>query len=294
MPTKPPFLFRCASAQSRGTNTPTTIDPLAGYESFYHPDVASFSLPTLSLMVYDHIKYIYDSPSEFSSWSVSLLYVLMHAVRKTYSEDEQDVLVYVMDTRSLPASRIHSAVELIKQGRIDWAPNLTEYAQGEYLIHGKLEHEPGLWQAVKFDDLVTAGLKKAFPSLQDTSRQHLLFQRVLQLRIPYFRRLWESETAHLTIYRSLAKCFNSDFRGLVMLALIAIRRRDMSEEGMETIEAALESMQLPRLPWATSISLRSFHMTLGSVPEAQQLMQLLRLLYDRGQARERETKEAIA
>lgn len=31
-------------------------------------------------MIYDHVKFDYAAPSEFSSWSVSLLYVLVHAV----------------------------------------------------------------------------------------------------------------------------------------------------------------------------------------------------------------------
>lgn len=62
---------------------------------------------------------------------------------------------------------------------------------------------------------------------------------------------------------------------------------------MEAIAAAVESMQPPQLPWATSISLRPFHMTLWSVPGAQKLIQQTRKLHDRGQARDREAQEAI-
>lgn len=197
-----------------------------------------------------------------------------------------------MNTRSLPTSRIHRAVDMIKEYDVDWAGNLSDYAQGEYLIHGKLEHSPGLWQAVEFKDLITAGFWKAFPTIRDTSRQHLLFQRVLQLRIPYFRHVWEAKDYHITTLKGLAECFGDKWEGIVMTALITIRSRDLSDVGMQAIESSLSSMKLPQLPWSTSLCLRSFHTTLGHVPEAQQFMQLLRMLYDRQQARDRE-KEAM-
>lgn len=165
-------------------------------------------------MVHDHIKFNYESPSQFSSWSVSVvLYVLVHVIRKTYSQDEDEVIIYVMDTSKLPTSRIRSAVELIKEYDLEWAENPIDYAQGEHLVHGKLEHTPGLWE------------------------------------------------------------------GVVMVALIAVRKRDLSEDGMAVIDAGLQCMRLLQLPWSTSLSLRCFHQELGRVAEAQQFMQVLRLLH---------------
>lgn len=93
MSIKPPFLFRAASKQSRGINTTTEIDPLAGYEWKYHADMASINYPDLRQMVHDHIKFIYKSPSEFSSWSVSPLYVLVHAVRCVYEWPPESISV---------------------------------------------------------------------------------------------------------------------------------------------------------------------------------------------------------
>ena len=118
------------------------------------------------MMIYDHLKYVYRSPSEFSSWSVSLLFVLQHALRKAYSGGEEDILIYVMDTRSLPEERIHYAPDLLKTYKVNWAAvggiesknKFEKYAQGEYLIHGKLDNAVGLWRAVNLDQLLDAGL----------------------------------------------------------------------------------------------------------------------------------------
>lgn len=92
----------------------------------------------------------------------------------------------------------------------------------------------------------------------------------------------------LDSYVKLARCFGEEWEGIVTVALLATRSRDLSDEGMEIIEAGTKSMELPRLPWEENIGLRSMHITLRHVPEAQQFMQMLRRLHDRELARERE------
>lgn len=277
---KPPILFRTASDQSRGLNTAHDIDPLYGYQSEYHVDLASVPLPTARHMIYDHIDWNYKTASEFSSWSVSLLYVLVHAVCKTYSEDETNVLIYVMSTRDLPASRIYTASKAVKDYDVTFGPNLLKYSQGEYLIHGKLSNTEGLWQAVRMEDLITAGFWKVFPSLRDDTRQHLLFQRVQQLRFAYFNRAWQLNPDILASIHKLAHCFGDAWEGPVTIALVAIRHRDFSPETVAELLSEIGSTQLPQLPWSSNAELRMFWHAVRDIPESCQFMQLLRLLDD--------------
>lgn len=119
---KPPFLFRAASDDTesngcRGLNTVLEIDPLYNTESSYHHGIADIEYLQVRMMIYDHLKYYYRSPSEFCSWSMSLYFVLQHAIRRTWgtkSGGESKVLIYVMDTTSLPLERVRYAPELLK------------------------------------------------------------------------------------------------------------------------------------------------------------------------------------
>lgn len=183
IPSNPPYLFRAASDQSRGINTLDEIDPLDGYDSEYHAELAELEASNLHrTMIYDHIHFQDQSPSEFSSWSVSLLYGLVHAVPKTYSEDETNVVVYILDTKKLPASRIHSARDLLRSNGLKWWEKGRDLAHGEHLIHGRLCNTEGLWRAVRLESLISAGFWKVFPRLRDWGKEHLLLKRVNQLR----------------------------------------------------------------------------------------------------------------
>ena len=113
------FLFRAVSHASRGRNTSMVIDPLHGYSPEYHASLSSIPYNEARMMIRDHLNYEYRSPSEFSSWSISLLWVLVHAVRKAYDCGEWDILIYALDTSKLPPARIHSASELLEKQNYD-------------------------------------------------------------------------------------------------------------------------------------------------------------------------------
>ena len=168
--------------------------------------------------------------------------------------------------------------------------HLVEYSQGEYLVHGKLDNTQGLWQAVRMEDLITAGFWKVFPTLRDVTRQHLLFQRVQQLRFGYFNRVWELNPEILTNTRKLAKCFGEAWEGTMMIILVALRRRDLSPENVTALLAELGSSQQPQLPWSSDPELRMFWHVVRDMPESCQLMHLLRLLDD-AQAAHRQAVE---
>ncbi len=199
--TIPPFLFRAAGIKqskgsgskgsgskdsgSRGRNDAHVIDPLSGYSATYHSHLEA--IPQARQMIKNHISYLYPEPSEFSSWSVSLLYVLVHTMRKVFHRKEEDVRIYVMDTAKLPpTNRAHSATDLVRWYHLDSTPYLEDYAEGEFLVHGKLYNTSGkLWQAVKFADLLSEGLLKLMPYLEAEDLDKL-FQNVRDLRAAHF------------------------------------------------------------------------------------------------------------
>ena len=286
----PPFLFRAASHESRGLNTAEKIDPLDGYESKYHKDLASISLPDVRMMIYSHINWSYEAPSESSSWSVSLLYVLVHAARKR-NLGEEDILVYVLDTSKLPASNdIHSPVDLVEDENLDmkcWE-HLKVYAEGEYLIHGKLLQSPGLWRAVNLDRLIGNGLEKYCQGLFlkcDNPKSELLLQRVKQLRYRFFTDLYPLPDWVLPGSKRLAACFGSEWESVMTFALFALRRRNLSADGdcMTALVLELQSggLKLPPLSWASSEDVRLMKFKWHRMVECRQFIQLLQLLDDR-------------
>ncbi|KXS96780.1 hypothetical protein AC578_5342 [Pseudocercospora eumusae] len=269
----PRFLFRVAgSSKSRGLNNMHVIDPLFGWDQDYHKDIRAASNELMRSMIMYHTAWNYKVPSEFSSWTVSLLWVLIHARRK-YREGEKDIIIYVMDTSKLPSSRIHKATDLLDAYNLEWLKKgqTKANAVGEWLIHGKLTNEDGLWRAVKFQNLIHAGFKKILPELR--LKPDLLHMRAIQLRHRWFapnkedktrEKYWNFPRWTVKGLRDLARCFGPDWEAIVMAALIALRRRDFSPEVMKLWKAKLfRGMKLPRLPWNEDTALRSFHLSVS-------------------------------
>lgn len=285
----PPYLFRTASDESRGLNTANEIDPLHGYDSQYHSDIASIGLPDIRFMIKDHLDWKYHLLSEFSSWSVSLLWVLVHAVRKAYAEGEDDILVYVMDTSKLPASNsLHSAQQLIKEHDLRWSTNLYEYAEGEYLIHGRICNSDGLWQAVGLDELIRQDLWKLCKALRlevDDPRRDELHQRVIKLRSGLFgppTPYWESLDWVIAIVKKLAASFGPQWQSIMTLAMLTIRRRNLSSDG-DCLTALREEircghLQVPQLPPNDSLS--KIKVTWPKLQDGAHVIALLQLLQD--------------
>ena len=102
----PQYLFRTVADESRGTNNHATMAPdtrncRARIESIYN----------LTEMVEKHQKWKYEYPSEFVSWSSSLLFVLVHASRRRYRQRHHNVQVRILDVRKLAS---HMAIYPIK------------------------------------------------------------------------------------------------------------------------------------------------------------------------------------
>lgn len=284
---KPPYLFRAASDDddnsnsSRGRNSADEIDPLFGKSLDYQQNLAA--IEKARNMISNHINYNYYIPSEFSSWSVSLLFVLQHAMRKMKELSERNFLIYVMDTRSLSSSRIHYAPSLLRYYGLEemnyrkTQKTLPEYAQGEYLIHGRLTNKRGLWVAVKFEDIAPC-LKTVFPKLCQMSG-------IILLRKMYFRPKGAALGIHDEVMNKIlkmAKRFGKALEGVVAVALITSLRRGLSGPKVQQLRQRLKSIQLPKLFTPTDIVSRLgaklIHLSWKDVPEAGHFMELLRLL----------------
>lgn len=192
------------------------------------------------------------------------------------------MLVYAMDTRKLPASRIHEARDLLKKYDMLAWKRLDARAEGEYLIHGELINKDGLWKAVPLENMITAGFWKAFPETRNPYRQHLLQQRVKQLRFRYFHNItYSMEDYFLTILSELAECFGPEWKGAMMIAFVAIRARDLTPKNITALLDKIGTAALPQLPWSEDPSLRRLKFACKGMPEAQQSMQLVRLIDER-------------
>ncbi|KAK3701313.1 hypothetical protein LTR37_015534 [Vermiconidia calcicola] len=284
---KPPFLFRVASDESRGFNSTDEIDPPHGYNAQYHSDLASIPFDKTGQMVYDHLTSRFEAPSEVSSWSISLLEVLVRAVYKAHGKGEAEVLIYLMDTNALPASNgLYKSEDLVREYKVGWAKDILEFAKGEYLIHGKLHHTEGLWKAVDFNDLLAAGLGDAFLRLTNQSYVDQMFQRIKVLRMAYFRGPATPLSTYLPVFRKPARCFGPTWEGAVIIALVTSRKRDLSEDSADGLFSELQShgTLLPQSSWCSDVSPRVFECVNRDVKEGVQFVKLLYLLHRRGTA----------
>ncbi|KAK5175022.1 uncharacterized protein LTR77_000158 [Saxophila tyrrhenica] len=302
-PPLPPFLFRAASNRSRGVNTEDTIDPFIhhGRHLKYHDHPDSMTIEDRAQMIYYHIRWKYHEPSEFSSWSISILWVLLHAVRRQYGtsepfpKQETEILIYVMDTSLLPQSNsIHNATKMIKDNNVEfhdipqaWAD--AGYSDHEYLIHGKLQNVGGLWRAVTLDELHCAGLWKLFGTWWDSRLDRRLFRRCLELRRRYFpddSRVYDR--ASLAPVIDMARCFGGVWEATMVIVLYATRKRDLRTANIAGLLSALrardmEPSQVQQLSERDLIQFQ-FHRMSGSCPEVIHYVHIMRLL--RGEAKQ--------
>lgn len=289
---KPPFLFRAASTvwrSSRGLNTADKIDPLHGSNARYHSKFAAIPYERAKEMVKDHISFYYDKPSELSSWSVSLLYVLVHATRKAHHLKQKDVIIYVMDTKHLDGSRLHSAVKLLEHYDIAKVPYrdsgipLRAFVDGEYFIHGKIE-KGRLWEVVELDQLLEDDeLWNAVPGLKKDSYQQPFMPRLKRLRARYFGRRNQyspliPRPRRFESIKNIAMCFRREWWSVIIIALISNGRCYLSREDIAALRLELKYMKLPDVPFAKDQGLRTVHREWKNVPEAQQFMRVLRRL----------------
>ncbi|KAK4541995.1 hypothetical protein LTR36_007195 [Oleoguttula mirabilis] len=279
---QPRFLFRAASDRSRGGpsgNSIHLINPLAGYSAMddgtYYDRFTAMAWDQADMMLLLHFQYNYKFPSAFSSWSVSLLWVLMHAARKAEIDREENVLIYVLDTSEMSGGlRTYHAQQLVHlfqlQERHDQS-SLEQYALGEYLVYGKLRSSDG-FMSVRFETLKDAGLlvegiRKLDPEPRWDDGLH---QRIHKLRNIYYHprhltlpsivlhppedwilrddgtEIWLLPRKYFAILRRLGKCFGDVWEATMTLAFASLRRRDIWSDGMGNLLSELDGLQYHR------------------------------------------------
>lgn len=134
-------------------------------------------------MIREHLLWHYHYPSEFSSWSSLLLFVLQHAVREDAEKDkynEHNVCICVLDTRALSEVYIYPATTLLRVYGIDDCGKLKHsYYEGEYLAHGGVE-DGTCFKVVSLRDLRHSKLCELVP--EPETQAEFLFKRVWELR----------------------------------------------------------------------------------------------------------------
>ncbi|KAK5745263.1 hypothetical protein LTR17_001424 [Elasticomyces elasticus] len=207
---KPRFLFRAASERSRGRNSAYLFDPLATYGVDYHQDLAEIPWGEAAYMVMMHLLFQYQVPSEFCSWSVSLLWVLVHAISKTRAhkgrkaECPTKILIYVLDTENIPDTRVHRSKDLISIFDLGQIEHIEEYSRGEYLIHGRLQKIDG-FKAVTLGKLIHGGLYVRYPGLKPDDEDYKVHIRSRKLLVEYSNQIWTLGQLVTPNYRFLGR-----------------------------------------------------------------------------------------
>ncbi|KAK4898304.1 hypothetical protein LTR49_027841 [Elasticomyces elasticus] len=239
--------------------------------------------PAARLMLQKHLEWDYGYPSEFSSWSVSLLWVLVHAVRKTTVHlghaANTDIKVYVLDTLTIDAIRVHRTRNLVNLFRLRSISNVDRYSQGEYLVHGRIQDVDG-FRAVGLNRLITVGLYERFPGLtpQSAEREYKLYCRSQELRCTYSK-TWVVSPGLTSNYRQLGSCFGRSWEAFMTLAFVSIRQRETGTAAIDILLADLYDLPLPP---DTETAERTIFVQPGQPDDGfvdtNQLARLLRLL----------------
>ncbi len=208
-------------------NSPPIFLSDATATNHHHQSLYEIPKNEAKCMIEHHL--LWDrSPTEFISWTSSLLWALQYAVRKRTKWDEQEITICVLDTKrtQLRSSIFPVSVLLcvydIPSGRPD-------YYRAEYLAHSIVEVSRESLSIISFEALIAGGLFELLPELNDEEGREFLAKRVNQLRCAYFAQsciVWPRE---LQIAKELASGFGTDWILPMSLAFLSLRRRDKND-----------------------------------------------------------------
>ena len=157
----PRYLFRAWGSKSGGgpelsTNSVDEIIPHGFMNGRRGHKFYEMLESEIKAMVYAHFGGKKDIPSEFSSWSASLLMVLFFA-KLEENKGHEGMHIAVIDIHRLDGALVWHVPHLIND----------EHEQGihEYLAHGPIRG-PG-YKAVSLEALRSSGLEFLFPELED-------------------------------------------------------------------------------------------------------------------------------
>lgn len=179
-------------------------------------------------MIENHILWNRE-PTEFISWTSSLLWALQYAVRKRAKWKDQNISICVLDIQQAPMQlSIYPVPSLLcvygipSRGR--------EFYHAEYLAHSIVEVSGRSLSAISFKALISGGLFELLPELDDKSGRDLLAKRVTQLRSAYFTHPCKVSPRELLVVKRLAAGFGSDWILPMSLAFLSLRLRERKDE----------------------------------------------------------------
>lgn len=177
-------------------------------------------------------------PTEFISWTSSLLWALQYAVRKRAKWKEQNIRICVLDIQQAPMQlSIYPVPKLLcvygipSRGR--------DFYHAEYLAHSVVEVSGRSLSAISFKALISGGLFELLPELDDKSGRVLLAKRVTQLRSAYFTHPCKVSPKELLVVKRLAAGFGSDWILPMSLAFFSLRLRERNDDGFLRVIAPL-------------------------------------------------------
>lgn len=262
------YLFRAAAFTSRGRHDKGTINAQSR-QGVHDQDIFGVKETHLAReQIRKHLSWeTYRAQVVLTSWSSSLIFVLIHAWMKQDRSSRNnkvrthDIFIYVIDThlgKKLNAQseeshvmerealrnrdRIHSAQKLISwfQPRLE---RLDLYDM-EYLISGKLEStaENRIFSCVTLEDLIKSGLTTLLPELKQIEPSLHLATEYQSMVNGLFRSTSLLNPKEIQVVEKISSLFDDHFKDAMRVALVALRRRCMDTSQDATLSRFLSQL----------------------------------------------------
>ncbi|KAK2760028.1 hypothetical protein FQN54_002764 [Arachnomyces sp. PD_36] len=206
----PRYLFKATSNLTSGYISSTAIVPEAIIRklSRRHPTCTPWATGR-------------DYPSQCSSWTSSLLHVLVQATEMAERLYEPNVCVCILDTRKVRKTTIYPA-----SGMLDgysYHDDDSKVHETTYLANGTIKNEiEPCFKLVSFENLIEYGLFRFLPQLEDWEDNVTAWQKLNFLRRSLFQNPRQITLSELVQTREIATCFGETLVVPVMVALLSL------------------------------------------------------------------------
>ncbi|KAI5250328.1 hypothetical protein E4T43_00292 [Aureobasidium subglaciale] len=169
--TVPRYLFRCYSPSSGSICSVKRIRPRTPPTAFG---------PRTRDILDRHLSWSKRRPSEFVSWTSSILVALVYAIRALESDHPRDtdkgsIHIAVLDVSTVPATTpIYPANSLMRTFGLPYdTPSKRYNLFWEFLMHGSIKNTPHLrrYGVIAIKQLVKEGFYTVFEPFQDADRR---------------------------------------------------------------------------------------------------------------------------
>ncbi|KAF2137808.1 uncharacterized protein K452DRAFT_312180 [Aplosporella prunicola CBS 121167] len=228
----PRYLFRTCSENSRGGLAANSSEQILPDDTNWR-NIEFGGVAGTKRMIENHLLWRYESPSEFTSWSSSLLFAIQYALlKKDYDrKEEENIKVCVLDTSNFaipvyPATALYDAYRITPIDRGKWPELVRHYYLSEYLLRGSIYMENVEFRVISLRDILRCGLFKLLPELEDDDwrKKNALARAVRTARQSLSSpRCLSEEREKVEISISLGKLFGHRFAFPVAVAFLSLR-----------------------------------------------------------------------